>query len=169
MCNFLSAPLAHTMNVCRFYMQGYCRYGNNCRYDHPRPSGRAAGRQPEPFYVSPMVPYAVRYDSPQPLFPPRSSTYNNRSTNYQSHQLPSFTFTTPGVRTTVAHQPASQWREPDRVRYQQPKLPQFSFTSPGKRQPTGGSKDKDDELPMELEATQLSSTSTTVYTYLDSS
>lgn len=31
-----------TMVVCKFFMQGYCRYGDNCKFEHPR--GGNAGK-----------------------------------------------------------------------------------------------------------------------------
>ncbi|SPQ24285.1 8240401d-6c40-43cd-a661-6df2218d238b [Thermothielavioides terrestris] len=28
------------MTVCRFYQQGYCRYGNACKFEHPPKGGQ---------------------------------------------------------------------------------------------------------------------------------
>lgn len=42
-------PRKANMVVCRYYQQGRCRYGNNCKYEHIDPPGGGGGNTNDPF------------------------------------------------------------------------------------------------------------------------
>ncbi|RDA86330.1 hypothetical protein CP532_4333 [Ophiocordyceps camponoti-leonardi (nom. inval.)] len=54
----LLKPFLSDMTVCRFFQQGYCKFGNNCRFEHPAPRSQS---QPNRFSaLSPSGPSSGR-------------------------------------------------------------------------------------------------------------
>ena len=43
------------MGVCRFFMQGHCRYGDKCWNDHPQGSNQGKHNKRDVVLISPIV------------------------------------------------------------------------------------------------------------------